>query len=86
MPTKRVVLGIHSNLDGTASSPNYSDFNGVLSQFTAGHAWISVTDGGITTRYGLWPDKHPITKDNGKDSDIRKTWNPNQEKLIDIIN
>jgi len=80
MPTKRVVLGIHSNLDGTASSPKYSDFNDVLSQFTAGHAWISVTDGGVTTRYGLWPDKHPRTKDNGKGSDIRKNMEPKSGK------
>ena len=76
MPTKRVILGIHSNLDGAASSPNYRDFNDVLSQFTAGHAWISVTEAGITTRYGLWPDRHPRTKDNGSGSDIRKNMEP----------
>ena len=72
MPTKRVVLGIHSNIAGAASTPKYNDFNDVLSQFTAGHAWISVTEAGITTRYGLWPDNHPGTKDNGAGTDIRK--------------
>jgi hypothetical protein len=52
-----VVLGIHSNI--TAGG------------FTGGHAWISVTQNGITTYYGLWPDDHPDTVDNGIGSDIR---------------
>lgn len=80
MPTKRVILGIHSNLDGKASSPRYNDLNDVLSQFTDGHAWISVTDGRITTRYGLWPDNHPNTKDNGAGTDIRKNMEPKSGK------
>jgi hypothetical protein len=76
MPTKRVTLGIHSTLDGTASSPDYRNFDNMLARFTDGHAWISVTEGGITTRYGLWPDKHLRTKDNGAGSDIRKNMEP----------
>jgi hypothetical protein len=54
-----VRLGIHSNV------PSDSDF-------TAGHAWISVTDAdGNVTNYGLWPDEHPMTVDNGAGSDVR---------------
>lgn len=52
------VLGIHSNVVGTA-------------EFTGGHAWITVTRLGATEYYGLWPDEHPMTPDNGSGSDIR---------------
>lgn len=76
MPTRRVILGVHSNLDGTASSPSYRDFNDVAAQFTAGHAWISVAESGVLTRYGVWPDNHPNVKDNGSASDIRKNMEP----------
>lgn len=60
----RIVLGIHSNIapDGDAG-------------LTDGHAWISVTQGGKTQTYGLWPDGHPYIRqqglDNGEGSDIR---------------
>jgi hypothetical protein len=58
----RYVLGIHSNASPSAG-------------FTDGHAWISVTDwnGGISssTSYGLWPDEHPNTVNNGDGSDVR---------------
>jgi len=53
------VLGIHSNVVG--DNANY----------TGGHAWISITVNGTTTSYGLWPDEHPLTKDNGHETDIR---------------
>lgn len=56
------VLGIHSNVDPDAG-------------FTDGHAWISVTDyssgSPVTDTYGLWPDAHPLTVDNGAGSDVR---------------
>jgi len=55
------ILGIHSNAktDG---------------KFTSGHAWLSVydTDTGQKCTYGLWPDSHRRTVDNGKGSDVRK--------------
>ena len=42
------------------------------SDFTDGHAWISVTDAeGNVTNYGLWPDEHPATVNNGNGSDVR---------------
>jgi hypothetical protein len=53
------ILGIHSNVAG--------DDNG----YTAGHAWLTITADGKTTYYGLWPDAHPRTVDNGDGSDIR---------------
>lgn len=52
-----IVLGIHSKV--------------VDGGFTGGHAWLSVTEGGKTTYYGLWPDAHPRTPDNGDATDIR---------------
>lgn len=54
-----VVLGIHSNSAGSQDG------------FTSGHAWISVRVGSSTRYYGLWPDEHRITKDNGPGMDIR---------------
>ena len=59
IPHHRTILGIHSNVAG--SNHGFSD----------GHAWISVTRAGKTTFYGLWPDNHPITIDNGTKTDIR---------------
>ena len=53
-----VVLGIHSNVIGNAG-------------YTAGHAWITVTRWGTTKYYGLWPDDHPSTPNNGPGWDIR---------------
>lgn len=38
-----------------------------------GHAWLSVTDScGKTTLYGLFPDSHERTEDNGAGKDIRQ--------------
>ncbi|NIK40295.1 hypothetical protein FHY12_002620 [Xanthomonas arboricola] len=49
---ERVVLGIHSN--------------GGQGGLTDGHAWITVKRGDSPTEYyGLWPDNHPMVKDNG---------------------
>lgn len=60
----RIVLGIHSNI-----APD-SDAG-----LTDGHAWISVTQGGRTQTYGLWPDDHPYIRgqglNNGEGSDVR---------------
>jgi hypothetical protein len=54
-----MILGIHSNVAGDGE------------QYTAGHAWLSITENGVTTTYGLWPDAHPNVVDNGDASDIR---------------
>ena len=63
------ILGIHSNrrpgmLDPVTGKP-YDP------SLTDGHAWLSVTRDGVTTNYGLWPDGHPSTADNGPGTDIR---------------
>jgi hypothetical protein len=55
----QTILGIHSNVAGNENG------------FTAGHAWITVTENGVTRAYGLWPDNHPRTIDNGNGTDIR---------------
>lgn len=55
--SNKTVLGIHSSVSAGA--------------FTGGHAWLTITKGGQTTHYGLWPDAHPRTVDNGDASDIR---------------
>lgn len=77
----KTVLGIHSNT--TRSKGNggagYSsvrnkpgEWMSVIEREKAeGHAWISVTKGGATTTYGLWPDAHPSVEDNGAASDVR---------------
>lgn len=61
---ERIVLGIHSNIAPDSEA-----------DLTDGHAWISVTRGGRTQTYGLWPDEHPYIQrqglDNGEGSDIR---------------
>lgn len=62
-----VILGVHSNVRKGQMDPETGDPYG----FDAGHAWISVTRDGKTTRYGLWPDAHPNVEDNGDGSDIR---------------
>jgi hypothetical protein len=54
-----MILGIHSNVAGDRE------------EFTAGHAWLTVTEDGVTTFYGLWPDAHPRVVNNGDGSDIR---------------
>lgn len=53
------IMGIHSNVAGDAAG------------LTAGHAWLTITQKGKTMFYGLWPDAHPRTVDNGDASDIR---------------
>ncbi len=60
----KVVLGIHSKIDPATQ--------GSLDQFVDGHAWITVTRGSQTQYYGLWPDGHPLTDDNGPGTDIRR--------------
>jgi RHS repeat-associated protein len=53
------TLGIHSNV-----APN--------ADFTDGHAWVSYRDAnGNITNYGLWPDNHPRTVNNGAGTDVR---------------
>lgn len=58
-----IILGIHSNVAGDEQG------------FIAGHAWLSVTEAGKTTTYGLWPDEHRWIQQqglsNGDASDIR---------------
>jgi len=54
-----MVLGIHSNVSGDSND------------YTAGHAWLTITHDGTTTHFGLWPDAHPSVVDNGEASDIR---------------
>lgn len=61
------ILGVHSNVRKGQIDPETGKPYG----FDAGHAWISVTRDGKTTRYGLWPDGHPSVEDNGSGSDIR---------------
>ena len=54
-----MILGIHSNVVGGAND------------YTAGHAWLTITHNSRTTAYGLWPDAHPSVVNNGDGSDIR---------------
>jgi hypothetical protein len=54
-----MILGIHSNVAGDTH------------ELTAGHAWLTITENGTTTFYGLWPDAHPMVVNNGDGSDIR---------------
>jgi len=56
------VLGIHTNVTGGSSGET---------SMIDGHAWISVRRRGAVEYYGLWPDSHPGTTDNGAGSDIR---------------
>lgn len=55
--SKGTILGVHSNV--------------VDGEYTGGHAWLTITRQGKTVHYGLWPDSHPLTQDNGDASDIR---------------
>lgn len=61
--TDKAVLGIHSQIDPRTQ--------GSFNQFIDGHAWLTVSRNGQTQFYGLWPDNHPLTPDNGAGSDIR---------------
>lgn len=58
------ILGLHSNV--------------VSGNLTGGHAWITITrkDNGFTQSFGLWPDGHPRTKNNGKGTDVRRGMEP----------
>lgn len=62
--TDKAVLGIHSQI--------HPDTQGSFQQFVDGHAWISVSRGGETRHYGLWPDDHHEVPDNGDGTDIRE--------------
>jgi len=55
---QNTILGIHSNVLGRAG-------------YTEGHVWITVTRNGITRYYGLWPDNHSLTSNNGLGWNIR---------------
>lgn len=64
-----VILGIHSNVrNGTIDPETGAAIN---PDFRDGHAWLTVTRDGTTTSYGLWPDFHSDTADNGSGTDIR---------------
>ncbi len=62
METK-TILGIHSNVKAS-------------DDYKSGHAWISVSTSGYSKTYGLWPDAHPRTKNNGLGSDVRVGMEP----------
>ncbi|MEE7545715.1 hypothetical protein HF319_00470 [Xanthomonas sp. Kuri4-1] len=67
---EHVVLGIHSN--------------GGQGGLTDGHAWITVKRGTSPTEYyGLWPDNHPMVKDNGNGTDIRAGMEKGQRSDAD---
>lgn len=61
------VLGVHSNVAPGAG-------------FTDGHAWITITTkvgkGRFIQSYGLWPDGHQRTRDNGDKTDVRVGMEP----------
>ncbi len=62
MKLSNYVLGIHSNVKPSAG-------------FVDGHAWITINTvvgkGSFAKSFGLWPDGHPRTKDNGDKTDVR---------------
>lgn len=69
MPECWCLLCIHSNFGagGSAQDPRVG----------FGHAWLSLHcnsggNWGTPTTYGLWPDGHPSTPDNGEGSDVRE--------------
>lgn len=65
-PEEGAYLGIHSSEPANGCKNDCKNW---------GHAWVSLTEDGKTTYYGLWPDKHDeVVKRglaNGKGSDIR---------------
>ena len=65
-PSERVILGIHSSEPVNNCFYDCNNF---------GHAWVSLTESGKSTYYGLWPDNHDeIQKrgmSNGNGTDIR---------------
>ena len=68
-----MILGIHSNVAGDTH------------EYTAGHAWLTITENGTTTFYGLWPDAHNLVienrMNNGDGSDIRVGLEASQKAL-----
>lgn len=65
-PSERIIMGIHSSEPINNCLFDCNNF---------GHAWVSLTESGKSTYYGLWPDDHDeITKrgmNNGNGTDIR---------------
>lgn len=65
-PEAKAYLGIHSSEPANNCKNDCTNW---------GHAWVSLTEDGKTTYYGLWPDKHDEVKKrglaNGNGSDIR---------------
>ncbi len=61
------VLGVHSTVE-----PNTNLLR------DHGHAWVTLTEGGVTTRWGLWPDTNKRIKKlglaNGAGSDVRTNF------------
>lgn len=69
MEVSNYVLGLHSNVVPSAG-------------FVDGHAWITLTTkvgkGEFVKSYGLWPDDHERTKDNGDKTDVRIGMEPSR--------
>lgn len=76
----KAVLGIHSQVDPRTE--------GSFNQFIDGHAWLTVARNGQTQFYVLWPDNHPLTDDNGADSDVRvgmeARFRPDASRYFDL--
>lgn len=73
-PKEKAVLGIHSNVPPSNELLEIviiDEITRLDSKSSLGHSWISLTKNGQTTFYGLWPDNHPKTTDNGSGTDIR---------------
>jgi hypothetical protein len=75
-PKDKPVLGIHSNVGPSSLLLEAIVVGGNLAGIESfnenlGHSWISLTLDGVTNYYGLWPDDHPNTMDNGSGTDIR---------------
>ncbi len=73
-PREKAILGIHSNVPPSnfpLEAVVIGEVLGFTGSGTLGHSWVSLTKNGQTTFYGLWPDDHPSTVDNGNGSDIR---------------
>jgi hypothetical protein len=59
-----IILGVHSWSGNSAGQ-------GSSAEFVDGHSWLTITSGGRTVSYGLYPDDHGYVVDNGDKSDIR---------------
>lgn len=68
-PKDLPLIGVH-----TSVSSNWA----VVNIWNHGHAWITITEHGKTTRYGLWPDWNDDIEaaglDNGSGTDVRKNF------------